>query len=367
MPTKTTNTDRLRAMADKLRSDAADKLRPRDTHTAKKLSQARSAERDGMQYQRAAVILDAYCDACERDQLPAVLRSIKPTKDTFLLAAKLEGAHVSNGYHGYVVDTAKPHDASEVSTALRTLAERNTSPDDVAAQNQAARRIQITRAMDEVRGGGIDGFFPTPSTIAAQMVAAADLRAHHRVLEPSAGMGCLVDAVRASGFTGEIDAVELHRHLCGILETKGIAHHCHDFLDWRKGGYDRILMNPPYERRQAIKHIEHAFSLLAPGGVIVALLPTNHAAELQFPGMRVTQLPANSFNTREAFRRTGVSVAMVRISKPAAHPVPGSAPVVRTVASALVSPDCARPASPAISPAFHFDFRPGRGIVGARS
>lgn len=309
--------DRFRSMADKLRNDAEAKLRPRDTHTQKKLAQARSAEREGQQFIRAAVLIDAYCDAAEREQLPAVLAAVKPTKDTFLTAARLQSQPVSNGYHSYNVDKNEPCDAGEVSTALRSLGEASKTAEDVASERATAQRLEVARAVDGLRGCDIEGFFPTPEPIIKQMLRVANVRNGHRVLEPSAGLGSIVDALKASGFSGHVDALEIHHALCKIIEMKGHNPHCEDFITWRTGGYDRILMNPPFERRQAIKHIEHAFSLLAPGGVIVAILPTNHAFELRFDDMDVHPLPANCFNTVDSFRRTGVSVAMVEIKKAA--------------------------------------------------
>ena len=88
---------RFRKMADKLRSDAEDKLRPRDTHTAKKLGQERSAERDGLQFQRAAKVIDAYCDAKDAGRLPPALAGAKLTKDVFLQSVAFVSVQVQNG------------------------------------------------------------------------------------------------------------------------------------------------------------------------------------------------------------------------------------------------------------------------------
>ena len=38
------------------------------------------------------------------------------------------------------------------------------------------------------------------------------------------------------------------------------------------GGYDRIIMNPPFGDRRDAEHVRHAYSLLKPGGRLVAIM-----------------------------------------------------------------------------------------------
>jgi trans-aconitate methyltransferase len=92
-----------------------------------------------------------------------------------------------------------------------------------------------------------------------------------------------------------------------------------DFMEWKASKqYDVVVMNPPYERKQAIKHSTKAYQLLKPGGVLVSLMPPNHAEEmiglLQDEGCcawAIEPVADGAFSNREAFRRTGVSVAIV--------------------------------------------------------
>jgi hypothetical protein len=72
------------------------------------------------------------------------------------------------------------------------------------------------------------------------------------------------------------EAVELNQQLANALHTRfpyWTVNAC-SFLDCTVdslGTFDRILMNPPFERGSDIDHIEHAATLLRSGGRIVAI------------------------------------------------------------------------------------------------
>jgi tRNA1(Val) A37 N6-methylase TrmN6 len=47
-----------------------------------------------------------------------------------------------------------------------------------------------------------------------------------------------------------------------------------DFLKWKpRKRFDRVVMNPPFSEARWPAHLEHAASLVAPGGRLVAVLP----------------------------------------------------------------------------------------------
>jgi hypothetical protein len=84
-------------------------------------------------------------------------------------------------------------------------------------------------------------------------------------------------------------------------------------------------MNPPFENRQDEKHVKHAYDLLKPGGKLVAITGSGaHSNErsagfrdwLSTVGAKTYENPAGSFDTDEAFKKTGVNTHMVIISKP---------------------------------------------------
>lgn len=119
--------------------------------------------------------------------------------------------------------------------------------------------------------------FPTPMELARDMVTAAEIEPGHDILEPSAGTGRIVRAVQEAlgkGAAGLV-AVEIKPNLAETVLRGGlrVPTHCRDFLECNGelGTFDRILMNPPFERGDDIRHIEHARKFLKPGGRLVAI------------------------------------------------------------------------------------------------
>jgi len=117
--------------------------------------------------------------------------------------------------------------------------------------------------------------FYTPMEVGEAMVReAGPALPSMRYLEPSAGDGRLVHLLRLAG-AEQIDVCETDAAARERLLAAGEAHLVgEDFLSYRPAVlYDRIVMNPPFSRNTYVRHIEHAWSLLAPGGRIVTLGP----------------------------------------------------------------------------------------------
>lgn len=124
-------------------------------------------------------------------------------------------------------------------------------------------------------------FFPTPQAVVEQMIARAGLRDGMAVLEPSAGEGAIVLPLHRSRMRLVVDCVELDPERVALLRGLGLSVHEGDFLAYQTKGYDRALMNPPFTSKEDplvyIAHIRHAFSLLRPGGHLVAIAPGGFA------------------------------------------------------------------------------------------
>ena len=103
-------------------------------------------------------------------------------------------------------------------------------------------------------------WFNTPDTAAMRLARIAHIHPNHKILEPSAGFGHLADAVVALGVPKDkIDCVELFNDLSKALQLKGYhVVHNGNFLSYSKGGYDRIIANPPFSNNQDIMHVMHA-------------------------------------------------------------------------------------------------------------
>jgi hypothetical protein len=149
-------------------------------------------------------------------------------------------------------------------------------------------------------------FYPTPAWLAEQLVASAAIGFADTVLEPSAGMGGLADLLPKDR-TVCVEVSDLH---CKVLQAKGHAVACADFLAWDQGRqFDRIVMNPPFSEGRWQAHLQHAAAMLRRGGRLVAILPSSaktKSADL-LPGMAVQCL--GQFD--DAFPGASVSVVIV--------------------------------------------------------
>lgn len=126
------------------------------------------------------------------------------------------------------------------------------------------------------------GFFETPMTLAADLVDYADVCPNQLALEPSAGCGRLVDALLEAG--ARVHAFERHnerrRHLDMRYGNSVSISLSDDFLSWpiRADYYDRVVMNPPFIKcglGDHLDHVQHAYKMLKPGGVLVSVLPSS--------------------------------------------------------------------------------------------
>lgn len=99
-------------------------------------------------------------------------------------------------------------------------------------------------------------FFPTPETLARELVEIAAIRPGERCLEPSAGHGSIAQ------FMPSPDCVELNPKNRKVLEEHGFNVVGDDFLSFEPSApYDVIVMNPPFCKRQDATHILKAIRM----------------------------------------------------------------------------------------------------------
>lgn len=115
-------------------------------------------------------------------------------------------------------------------------------------------------------------YYPTPEGLSALVNDLAEVDDHHSVLEPSAGMGNLVDGLYDKA---RITCVEISKQHCLVLKEKGFGDVIEgDFLAQENLGlFDRVLLNPPFSEGRAEAHLIKAFEHVKAGGVLVAVLP----------------------------------------------------------------------------------------------
>ena len=157
------------------------------------------------------------------------------------------------------------------------------APAAATAEEFDAMRAALKQGMRVVVA---DQLVPTPPDLAAAVVDAAEIEPGHRVLEPSAGTGRLLDPLFNSegtewalGNGGELVAVEINSELAKALRRQYVAAtvQCADFLSIDPprdpaAMFDRIIMNPPFTRGVDVQHVQHAMRFLKPGGRLVAIM-----------------------------------------------------------------------------------------------
>ena len=169
-------------------------------------------------------------------------------------------------------------------------------------------------------------FFETPEALEDRLVARLGVTPDDSCLEPSAGRGRIVAALARAGAT-DISAIEIDADNMAAIKKQGIATRLldGDFLAIvDPARYDVVAMNPPFKGNQDIRHVRQAWSLLAVGGRLGAIVSDHgfigrekEAAEwrdwLDNLGAHVEVLPGGTF--REG--GTMVQTRMIVLRKPA--------------------------------------------------
>lgn len=147
----------------------------------------------------------------------------------------------------------------------------------------AGEAVEAAILTGEFTRPGDMGWFPTPQDVADKVAELAEIETGHAVLEPSAGLGSLLDAiVRTIGDPNarhvHVTAVEIDAKRCHELSHSRFAmwvtaRNC-DFLTWKPDcEYDRVVMNPPFAPAQAdIDHVLRAYDCLKAGGKLVSVM-----------------------------------------------------------------------------------------------
>lgn len=171
------------------------------------------------------------------------------------------------------------------------------------------------------------GFFQTPEVVGLRAMDALSLQAGMTVLEPSAGKGALANLARAAG--GVVTCVEIQpenaRHLRNLGYPKVAERDFLQMMPEVMGQFDRILMNPPFDRGRDVDHVTHALRFLKPGGRLVSIMAagveyrsdrktTDFRAMVERFGGEIRDLPFGSF----AESGTNVNTVIVTLRKPAA-------------------------------------------------
>lgn len=181
-----------------------------------------------------------------------------------------------------------------------------------------------------------DSFYPTPAWLAERMLDGIEPRKYEAILEPSAGSGALIKALRATlpswmkdcdinEFISNIDCIEPDPDLQPMLLQLGCQVIHDDFLTFQTHKrYDLIIMNPPFSDGE--KHLIKALNLIRPhGGTVVSLIMSStltnpNTKAKQYLEHLLDELDAKVYSLGRPFenadRPTSVEVMMVRVDVP---------------------------------------------------
>ena len=225
-----------------------------------------------------ATILNKLADLWELNQCPKILQKVRTRSDlTVYYPNPLDGTEVE-----WVVERNEKNlkkcnklgltckeDWKGFDEAIYQLSIVKLSPEE-------EKKIELEKAIAKIRPMKIAGFFPTPDNLIDFMIDQADLDKNHSILEPSAGIGSICDRLRERGFNGIINACEIVPSLYEILRLKGYVCSNEDILSYKQVNgelWDRILMNPPFEKKQDIDHVLHCYNtFLKDGGRLVSIM-----------------------------------------------------------------------------------------------
>lgn len=195
-------------------------------------------------------------------------------------------------------------------------------PSTTPIEQRMARAEQIeSKRWKDPEHQKIPGYFPTPAPEVVHMIERADLQPGMSVLEPSAGTGDIADQLPSDV---QITVAEHNHTLRDVLAQKGYGSVHGDALSV-PGTFDRVVMNPPFEKGQDMLHVQHAFEHnLQPGGKLVAIVSRGaltgstkaHEAFRAFVDEHRAEEDRNIDN--DAWKRSGtaVSATMITLQKP---------------------------------------------------
>lgn len=179
-------------------------------------------------------------------------------------------------------------------------------------------------------------FYPTPQNIIDKMLFDLDFTMIKSILEPSAGKGDIVEALKKKEgnhnkyygkqyYQFDIDCIEADQNLQHILKGKNFRVVYNDFLTYNTmKEYDLIIMNPPFSN--GYKHLLKALEMQQRnGGAVVCLLNAETLKNLCTNDRQYLQRKLTEYNAKiefiqnaflDAERKTAVEIALVKVQLP---------------------------------------------------
>lgn len=311
------------------------------TNTRKRQSEYSQAARERNNLVAYQKYYKALASAYAAKQVDDVLLDFKPTvanvndfRDYTLMGWSEYGDSANNHKLVFEARERKTYEQiekyekhKEIYEALQKIVNLYSDENEEKKAKEFSLQAEIKLQENKLRNGKIDGFFPTPKTIAQRMVDYAEILPKNTILEPSAGIGHIAEAIKDKYPNNELFVCEKWEDMRSILALKGFNVIGNDTMKLT-GQYDRILMNPPFENGLDIEHVRYCFdNLLKPGGRLVAIMSEgafyrSYKKEQDFQSWylefktREQKLDGNTFKGIEAFKTTGVHTRLIVLDKP---------------------------------------------------
>jgi phospholipid N-methyltransferase len=319
------------SVAKTLQKEIDNKFAKRLENTNKRKNEAETAREEGRKLKLLQANLYTLAEMHENNTVPETLTGIdsKTLLDTIMRRPQYPDPKYSHN-----ADFIKQLNKTGIKTEEMYIAAK-ADLEGLGNQKVAEKTDEekIRELEVDLIGRKIDGFFPTPATVIEKMIAQVSITSGMTILEPSAGNGNILDAIRKYCTNNSIENVTLHAcevnyNLRNILEAKGyhiIASDCLT-LTPENGLYDLILMNPPFERKQDIHHVKAMYELLKPGGKLVSVMTEsafvgndNTSKDFQrwyIPKGHNISMGQGAFMDRSTLRQTGVNTRILILKKP---------------------------------------------------
>lgn len=308
--------------------------------TNKRQCQADSNSKKKDRFIRWAKILNVLTDKWRNNDVPEILQKIRGVSDVeFILwnsypAPPDEDTPIGGWYREEYPARLKKAlslgmTSKEIGSNMKELLGSYGEVQLTAEQEQA---LKLKEELKKIHTYNIPGFFPTPDDLIDVMLEHAEIDEIHTVLEPSAGIGSIVDRIVSKRTNPSpkmgITCCELWPSLAYILMLKGYNVASNDIYGLVKttlfGGYQRIIMNPPFEKGQDMDHVMFCFNKhLARGGRLVSIMSTGaisghtkkHEEFREFREKHRAYYIENGQAFKNAFNSTGVNSIILVVDK----------------------------------------------------
>jgi len=325
--------ERLERMANTMQKSIDNGRRPMTQNpTPKRMREYQGRRHDADNLERTQRACRVLAECWRIGQVPVILADVC-TKDAISKLVRKSVKHIDY----YNIATEPDYaDKSAAGAVLQSMIESSKSPAELLEEQKREQAGKLETMIEKLRFQNIDGFFPTPERVVDELIQQSHIMPGDIMLEPSAGLGSIIDGILKRYPDADVDYCEIRPSLLEILAEKyreniKIIRRHDNFLEFHNDGYDRILMNPPFERGQDIEHICHAYRLLAPGGRLVAILSAGSLTNSQSKFVRFREWiertgyelsdMSGEFAGTDAFRRTAVSCKLIAINRGAELPL----------------------------------------------